>query len=166
MRSKSNSTVLVALMVMALLFMAEPADAYTAKWNPVYHDYTLMGGTAITTAPSAMIDAPIGYGIIMDTLQMAVHVWCDTLTITSGTAVYDPIIYCLDNSIGVTLGIPQAVNSTTYINYPAADSTTLQVPGRWRSFIISCQATADSTAAHGYVVIGRTQPAVTLTRPH
>jgi len=152
----------VCLVMMLFAPAAQPAFGYTAKWNPVYHDYTLVGGTAIANMPTNMINAPVGYGLLCETLHVAVHTWCDTLELSS--VMYDPVIYCLDNSIGVTIGIPQAVNSTTYTNYICADSTTLQLAGRWRSFILSCQATADSTGAHGYVVVGRSAPNVTSTR--
>jgi len=143
--------------VLVMLVMSGTAFGYTAKWTPVYHDVTMCGGTAIANSPSN-IDAPLGYGVLCETLHVAVHTWKDTLTLTNAAGVYDPIIFCLDNSIGVTVGVPVAVNSNTYIDYPFADSTTVQLPGRWKSFILTAQATADTTAAHGYVVIGRAAP--------
>ena len=154
-----------ALAVMfVILAMATVAFGYTELWTPPYHDYTPMGGTAITNSPTNMIGVTPGYGFIQDTLHVPVHTACCTLSVTNGGGIYDPVIWCLNGTIGMKIGIPQAVNSTTIIPFgPVADSTSTQLPGVWKKFIIYITATADSTAAHGYVVQGRSAPSTMLT---
>jgi len=161
-----NYTIAIAL---AVLLMVGTAFGYTEMWTPIYHDRTLIGGstTSALITLSGAYAGPVGYDVIMDTLHMAAHLQCDTLTITSGTPVYEPMLYSLDGSVTVRVGIPKSVNSKTYIAYPApGDSYAVHLPGRWRSFIISKSGTTDSATATGYVVVGHSSPPITQFQYH
>ena len=152
MRAKTLATVL------ALILMVGAGFGYTDATRPVYIDYTLMGATTATGvgSPSNIYDVPGGYAIIMDTIHMDSSLQCDTLTLTSSTPVYDPLIYPLNGTVTLIVGIPQAPGSTTYLKYfTPGDSYGVQVPGKLRSFIIWKDGTADSVEATGYVVLGR-----------
>jgi hypothetical protein len=154
-----------SLAVFAVLLMATMAFGYTDATRPVYIDYTLCGATATTMQiPSNMYSVPGGSAVIMDSMRMAASLQCDTLSTTSGATFYDPMIYPLNGTVTLIIGIPAkpSANNTTYMKYfTPGDSYGAIVPGKWSSFIIWKNGTTDSTGATGYMVIGRADVPVT-----
>jgi len=153
----------LSIAILAVALMVGLAPAYTNLWVTPYFSYQLMGGTAKTTTPNN-VDAPVNFCTIMETLHVAVHVGVCTLTVTNANGVYDPLIWCLDGTVGVKIGLPVAVNSNTYTPFgPFADSTAVQLAGHWKKFILYISATADSVQAHGYVMVGSSAPSIQNT---
>lgn len=147
--------------LLAVLALAGMAFGYTAVTRPVYIDYTLCGGQSNYLAGASNVyDVNGGFAVSYDSVHMAAGVQKDTLSLTKGY-VYDPLIYSLDGSVTLYIGIPAYPGSTT-INYyeTPGDSYGLVVPGKFDKFYIAKSGTVDSTTATGYQIIGRTAPSV------
>jgi len=152
--------------VLAIILMAGTVFGYTEVTRPAYIDYTPMGGTSITAqVPSNIYGTADGYGVIIDSMTMATSVQSATLTPMNGGTFYDPMIYSLDGAVQLVVGIPTKPGSTTFMKYfTPGDSYGVMLPGKYTSFVIWKHGTADSAAATGYVVIGRSGVPLTHTR--
>jgi len=147
--------------VLAVLVVAGIAIA-TDLYYPPYIDYRLMGGTTSAVidpykAPGKTFALPGlsggNYGIYVDTFRMAAGVQRDTLSIRR--EVINPIIWPLTGTVTLIVGIPTGVQNG-YLFYPTSgDSWALQIPGRFKTFIVAKTGTADSVNATTYCVLGR-----------
>jgi hypothetical protein len=159
-----NTSLIVAL---SILVLTGVTFGYTAVTRPSYIDYTLCGATATTMQiPSNIYQTSGGSAVIMDSMTMAAHLQCDTLTATSGATFFDPMIFPLNGAVTLILGIPAkpGANNTTYMKYfSPGDSYGSIMPGKYSSFIVWKDGTSDSSAATGYMIIGRADVPITNT---